>query len=369
MKSLIVCILGYRMVPNIQFIKEKRTDQTEFLFISDPDLEEKAIRLSIKEAFDINERELTPIIVDEYDARTLEEELKKRHFEAYDHIYVNVSEGTIVTANVTVEFFKDYIAEIYFIPDTISYMVQIFPKRKRGKIEIRHKIDMQEYVTSHGLEMRGGRLSGISRNYIQKMLLLYLANNNSRWWTISRLRPYRGKKYRYRMDKFPELDLFLKSIDFPLADRSRQYINREEIGFLTGDWFEEYVYYLIKDEFKLSGDNIKTGITVSKDGMMNEFDVMFFYNGMLYTIECKTSIKDKERNIMTDTIYKVKALQNNLGYYSDSNIFTLSSKEQGEVRPEQIERGKIFDIDVYCREDILNNPDIAGMLKIDKIKN
>lgn len=367
MKSLIVSILGRRMVPNIQFIKEKQTTDTDFLFITDPELEEDDIRLSIKETFGIDRNELPPIIVDEYDSATLEEELKKRKFEQYDRILVNVSEGTIVSANVTVEFFKDYIAEIFYIPDTINYMVQIFPKRKRGKIEIKKKINLTEYVTSHGLEMRGGRLSGISLEYIQRFLILYLERGNPRWWTISKLRPYRQKKHQYRIDKFPELDLFLKEIDFPLADPYWEYINRDEIGFLTGDWFEEYVYHTIKEEFNIPEENIRTGITLSKEGTINEFDVMFFYNGVLYTIECKTSIKDKERNIMTDTIYKVKALQNNLGYYSDSNIFTLSSRDLGEVRKEQIERGEIFNIDVYCREDILNCQDVSKMLKINKL--
>jgi hypothetical protein len=355
------------MVPNIQFIKEMETDGTEFLFISDPDLEDESVRLSIKDTFDIYGNELAPIIVDEYDAVTLENELKKRNFEQYDSILVNVSEGSIVTANVTVEFFKDYIAEIYYIPDTINYMIRIFPKRKRGRVGIKNKINMTEYVTSHGLEMRGGRLSGIPMDYIRQMQQYYLAHDNDRWWVLSKLRLFRGKKSRYRIDMFPELNVFLKDINFPLADPSRECINRDEIGFLTGDWFEEYVYYTVKDEFKLSGDNIKTGITLSREGVINEFDVMFFYDGVLYTIECKTSIKDCERNIITDTIYKVKALQNNLGYYSDSNIFTLSSMKQGEVRREHVERGKIFNIDVYCREDILSCQDIPMMLKIKKV--
>ncbi|MDR2915333.1 MAG: DUF1887 family protein [Tannerella sp.] len=367
MKTLIVSILGRLMVPNIQFIKEKRTKDADFLFISDPELEEEDLRQCIKSTFGIDKNELSPIVVDEYDARALEDELKKRKFEQYDKILVNVSEGTIVTANVTVDFFKDYIADIYYIPDTISYMVRIFPKRRQGKVDIKNKINMTEYVTSHGLEMRGGRLSGISMDYIQKMLVLYLAYDNERWWTLSRLRPYRGKKRCYRIDKFPQLDVFLREIEFPLVDQNREYINREEIGFLTGDWFEEYVYHIIKDEFNLSGDNIKTGITLSKDGVINEFDVVFFYNGVLYTIECKTSIKDKEKNIITNTIYKVKALQNNLGHYSDSNIFTLSSRAQGEIRPEHVERGEVFNIDVYCREDILNCQDIPKMLKIKKV--
>ena len=180
------------------------------------------------------------------------------------------------------------------------------------------------------------------------------------------MRLFRNKKAFYRIDQFSELDIFLKDIKFPLADAEKQYITRDEIGFLTGDWFEEYVYYLVKNEFNLSSENIKTGITLSKEKTRNEFDVMFFYNGVLYTIECKTAINNQEKNIMTDTIYKVKALQNNLGYYSDSNIFTLSSRDSGEVRKEHIDRGQIFDIDVYCREDILNCTDLAKMLKIKK---
>lgn len=367
MKTLIVCILGYRMVPNIQFIKEKQTPEADFLFICDPEMEEKDVRADIKKTFNINRNELPPIVVDEYDAYALEEELKRRYLEDYDRIMVNVSEGTVVVMNTVIEFFKDFAADIFYIPDTIDYVFQIFPKRKQGKTAIKNKINLEEYVTSHGLEMRGGRVSGIPLSYIQKFLILYLERENPRWWTIAKIRPYRQKNYQYKIDKFPELRYFLAEIDFPLNDSSWQYINRDEIGFLTGDWFEEYVYHIIKDEFNISDENIKTGISLNKDGVVNEFDVMFFYNGILYTIECKTSIKDREYNTMNEVIYKVKALQNNLGYSSDCNIFTLSSRENGEVRSFHIERGSVFNIDVYCREDILGCKDISKMLKIRKI--
>lgn len=367
MKHLIVCILGFRMVPNIQFIKEKQTPQTDFLFISNPDMEEEDIRVYIKKAFKIDRNELRPIVVGKFSARELEAELAKRDFEKYDKISVNVSEGTAVMVSVTAEFFKDYAADIYYIPDTIDHMFQIFPKRKQGKIEIKNKITLIEYVTSHGLEMRGGGLSGIPMEYIKKYLRLYLDYESPRWRIVSQLRSYRFPQNKYRISTFPDLDRFLQEIDFPLADATGEYISGEEIGFLTGDWFEEYVYHCIKEAFQLSGNNIRTGVTLTKDGVRNEFDVMFFYDGTLYTIECKTSIKNKENNIMTDTIYKVKALQNNLGYYSDCNIFTLSSREKGDVRREHIERGQVFDIDVYCREDIVDCKDIAALLKIKKV--
>lgn len=364
MKNLIVCVLGYRMVPNIQFIKEKRTSGCDFLFISNPEMEEEEIRKYITKTFQIEKRELPPIIVDKYSAKELEEELRKRNFESYDNISVNVSEGTVVMVNITAEFFKDYAADIYFLSDNIDNMIQIYPKRKRGKKPINHRINLEEYVTSHGLEMKGGKLSGISLDYIKKYLNLYLDYESPRWRMLSRLRQYRFERAVFEISKFAELGLFLKEIDFPLADPAGEIITGEEIRFLTGDWFEEFVYHRIKNEFHLSANDIKTGVTLSKDGIKNEFDVIFFYNGMLYTIECKTSIKNKESNIMNDTIYKVKALQNNLGYYSDSNIFTLSSRTNGDVRREHIERGQVFDIDVYCREDILECTDLFELLKV-----
>lgn len=368
MKNLIVCILGYRMVPNIQFIKEKRALSTQFLFISNPEMEEDGIRDYIKKAFDIDRNELPPVIVDRYSAKELEDELMKRDFDKFNKIFVNASEGSPVMLSVTTEFFKDFAADIFFIPDTIDYMIQVFPKRKRGRVKIKNKIGLKEYVTSHGMEMRGGGLSGVPMSYILKYMKLYLAYEGPHWRLLTNLRNYRYRRLKQKISAFAGLDEFLKEIGFPLSDRNGDYISGEEICFLTGDWFEEFVYHRVKDEFGISEENIKTGVTLTKEGTMNEFDVMFFYNGMIYTIECKTSIKNRESNIMTDTIYKVKALQNNLGYYSDSNIFTLSSREQGDVRREHIERGQIFNIDVYCREDILNCTDLSKMLKIKKIQ-
>ena len=366
MKNLIVCILGYRMVPTIQFIKEMRGAGTQYLFISNPEMEEEGIREYIKDAFGIAHNELPPVIVDKYSVGELEDELMKRNFEQFDNILVNASEGTPVMLNVTTEFFKDFAADIFFIPDTIDYMIQVFPKRKRGKVKIKNKIGLEEYVTSHGLKLGGVELSGFSMSYIKKYLKLYIEHESPHWRLLPILRNYRFRRLKQKISAFSGLDIFLKEIDFPLSDHKGEFISGDEICFLTGDWFEEYIYYNIKDELGLSEDDIKTGVSLTKEGTMNEFDVMFFYNGNLYTIECKTSIKNKESNIMTDTIYKVKALQNNLGYYSDSNIFTLSSRERGDVRREHIERGKVFNIDVYCREDIVDCTDFSRLLKISK---
>ena len=69
-------------------------------------------------------------------------------------------------------------------------------------------------------------------------------------------------------------------------------------------------------------------------------------------------------NIMNDTIYKATALQKNLGLYSKFSIFTLSSKENKELKDAHFKRSELFNIDVFCKEDIVKCQKITDLLKI-----
>jgi hypothetical protein len=213
--------------------------------------------------------------------------------------------------------------------------------------------------------MTEGKLSGMPFEYTEQFLKSFLSNGNKYSSVFEKLRKLRQNGRReYNINIVEGLSDFLKEIKFPLSNNNHDIITRSEIKYLTGEWFEEYIYCRLKDELKISDENIKTGITLSKNNTQNEFDVIFLYNGNLYTIECKTSIINNESNLMLDTIYKVTALQTNLGLYAKSNIFTLSSRENNEVREAHLERGKLFNIDVFCRKDIEASESIAKLLKI-----
>ena len=72
----------------------------------------------------------------------------------------------------------------------------------------------------------------------------------------------------------------------------------------------------------------------------------------------------EEMNILNETIYKVTAIQKNLGLNSKFSVFTLSSKLNNEVKATHLERGKLFNIDVFSREDIVESQSIARLLKL-----
>ena len=214
--------------------------------------------------------------------------------------------------------------------------------------------------------MRESRLSGIDSTYTQRFFNYFIEFNDDEIRIINQLRGKRGKTAG--MNEIPGIKDFFRKIQFPLSDENFTLINKKEIKYLTGDWFEEYVFFRLKQELSID-DNIKTGITLIKNNILNEFDIVFLWNGSLYTIECKTSIKSKsgteeEINILNDTVYKATALQKNLGLYSKFSVFTLSSKEKNEVKETHVERGKLFNIDVFCREDITDCQSIAKLFHL-----
>jgi hypothetical protein len=112
-------------------------------------------------------------------------------------------------------------------------------------------------------------------------------------------------------------------------------------------------------------ENIKTGVHLTKKGVENEFDVVFLNKGKLHTVECKTSIKDKDKNILTETIYKVVALQKELGLFARSYIVTLNDRNEEQVKENHVNRAtKLFDISLITKEDILNCKNITELLKV-----
>ncbi|MDR1898214.1 MAG: DUF1887 family protein [Prevotellaceae bacterium] len=365
MKTLLVTLIGDQTIPNVQFIKDKQDDKTLFLFVSTKKMEEKGVKDWIINVCKIEEDRAFTIIVDQFSLNDIEEKLNELNYDEYDKLIVNVTGGTKIMSHAVTEFFKEFASEIFYLTGIGNTILQVHPKTKQSVKSLINRINLDEYLLSHGFEMKGGKLSGIPFVYTQKFISLFLSNENSYSSVFRTLRDLRsdGKK-KYDVNTVDGLSGFLEEIEFPLSVAKRQIITRPEIKYLTGEWFEEYIYYRFKQELNISDENIKTGIILSKNNTQNEFDVVFLFNGNLYTIECKTSIINEEFNLMLDTIYKATALQKNLGLYSKSNIFTLSSKENKEVQEAHFERGRLFNIDVFCREDIINCTSIAQLLKI-----
>ena len=373
MKNLIVTLLSDQTIPNVQFIKEKQDDETFFLFISTQKMENKGVQKWIMKVCNILEDRVIPMEnVDEFSLDDIEAKLNKLNYSIYRNVYVNVTGGTKLMSMCVTDFFRVKNADIYYVTGKDCW--HIFPVTKRYSAPLKDNITLKDYVESYGFEMKEGSLSEISYKYTKSFLKEFLKFDSKDKSIINNLRTYnpeKKKNYRTRdkgcsIDAVAGMSELLYEINFSITFGQKK-LSHKEVRYLTGDWFEEYIYYRLKQELSISEDNIKTGIILSKNNIPNEFDIIFLWNGSLYIIECKTSIINKaaeDMNILNETIYKATAIQKNLGLYSKFFIFTLSSKESGDVKETHLERGKLFNIDVFGREDIVNCQNIAELLKL-----
>jgi hypothetical protein len=163
------------------------------------------------------------------------------------------------------------------------------------------------------------------------------------------LKPYRP------IDANSEIHGFLNRIGY--STQNQNMLNKKETKYLTGDWFEDYVYNLVKKCYNLKDEEIGVGWQLQKgsNNTPNEFDILFIKDKKLNIIECKTSIFSStvdNKNIITDTIYKVDALRNNLGLFAKTNIFTLSDLNKSDASiKSSIDRAKEFKITICGKAD------------------
>ncbi len=375
MKNLLVTLLSDQTIPNVQFIKEKQNEETFFLFVSTSKMEEKGVGKWIQKVCNISVEKAITKIVDEFSLSDIENKLNELNYNDYGRVFVNVTGGTKIMSIQVTDFFKaKKNANIYYITGKDCW--HLFPKSIRYSAPLKDNIDLTEYVESYGFEMKEGSLSGISFDYTKRFFQEFLKFEDNEKIIIKLLREkwrnYKEKKKKKEEKRFNVCEMsglsdFLCKVHFPTNDDYKT-ISKSEVKYLTGDWFEEYIYFLMREENMVSDENLKTGIHLikrtDKKEIDNEFDIIFLWKTRFYAIECKTSILSDKGNIVNETIYKSTALQKNLGLFSNFSIFTLSSKDKNDVKKLHFDRAENLNIKVFCLEDILNCQSVAELLKL-----
>ena len=98
----------------------------------------------------------------------------------------------------------------------------------------------------------------------------------------------------------------------------------KEVDYLTGGWFEEYVYYTLQR--MVHPQQIALGVRIARPGSLhnNELDVLFIKANTLFVVECKTGVATD--HMFNEIVYKVGALKEViLGMACHSYIFTLKN--------------------------------------------
>ena len=108
-------------------------------------------------------------------------------------------------------------------------------------------------------------------------------------------------------------------------------LSKREVEYLTGGWFEEYVYYLVKKRIKPK--DIALGVRISRNNVKhdNELDVIFTKGNKLFVIECKTGVHTEK--LFNEIVYKLCAISEALlGVSCHSYIFSLKRDESNLLK-------------------------------------
>ena len=374
-KTIVNIIDQSNPLPAYLFTKEYYEDGDELLFISTQ--EEAPCIDHLAKQLEINEILVKRIIIKRYQDNLLYERICrtiKNQLNQDVQYYLNLAGGnrymTLSVQHVFEEFntlfFYTQTRENQIVKTIFDHSIyddddEIFP--------IRHRMTLKEYFGLYGLEtdvdqprqqvketafsrhlftMFSQHLLG--RGDYQAMETLREKYRNWRFLIISQAENP-DKDY---MTAIPNLSKFLEYIGF--VPERKGSLQSHEMEYLTGGWFEEYVYALIKDV--LQPDDIAMGVHISNGKIRhnNELDVCFIKANKLFVIECKTGVTSE--SLFNEIVDNVCALKEVLRGTSNSYIFSLKKDMKGDWKKTANYMGITF-----CDYNVLTRPDkMKGIL-------
>jgi len=359
MKTLLISLVSDQTVPNVQLINEFKNESTDYQFITTKGMEDKGCRKWIETAAKISCKG-KPIVVNEFSYDDIQQRLLSFDFTGYEKLIVNLTGGTKVMTLAAHEFFKEEGADIYYVTGIDKKYIKVFPGKKKIEFKINYSLSVEEYLIAYGFNVKKSEVSQVNKDVTEKIFSMYIDKSiNNYWETINQLRSFRSKgvKSDAMNDNITEL-----INQMGLTPEKSGVLNPEEVKFMTGEWFEQYIYNKVKEDFGLDESKILMGVKLNKEVKDNEsitvkkllqtddvqqaepdneIDVIFMFNGNIYIIECKSSIIDvkeveiekngqitkkmKEDNILGETIYKSDSIKNKFGLFAKSYICTLTN--------------------------------------------
>ena len=370
-KNVLISLVSDQTIPNVELIKELNGEIDKYIFVhstqTKPQLE------WIIKATKIEQHDT--ILVDAFNLNDIEDKLSKYEFED-DNYYLNITGGTKLMIIAFQDFFKNLGAKIFYVTGHDLNYVKVFPAIGQRNFKLESKISLEEYLYSYGFEYKA---SSTHQDFDQSKRLLDFFLDTDTTIPVHLFEQFRlHRSKNFNISENPEVCEFLERIG--LKPNNQNKLNKYENKYLSGEWFEEFVFYKIKEELNLSDKEIGTGYNLTKQNTPNEIDVIFIYKNKLYIIECKTSIfdnrmvsqeKTKKVNLLPEIIYKSDALRNTFGLFANTSIFTLEEIKNIDGTPIKnfeihFNRAGLSRINIVSKRDFQSKSALKDLLKISK---
>ena len=365
MKTCVVLLVSNQTVPNIAFLKWciKRHENIDLLFVSTSKMEEIKQSDKIWKSLGDNCKHFGKkdvILVDQDNPADIQRTISEAiNFSAYTSIIVNITGGTKLMSLASYQLFvKLCNSRIYYIPINNFSLLELYPEQKN--CDNLEPLSLNEYISAFGFEFSYSNKCEKNWEYNKNVLTKIESCKEGRnqffeiqnekhfkrkleekgFLDLSRLNP----EYLAKLSPKISFEVIAKTAELFGFDPS--HISKNQIRYITGGWFEEFVFQKIMNEKKLDPNkNIALNIWLkSKNETPNEYDVMYIdEKNTIHIIECKSFIDQKtQAELLNNTIYKVQALKSNFGLTVVSHLYTMSIIDKDSV----LRRSKDFKIEI-----------------------
>lgn len=295
--------------------------------------------------------------------------LLKNNIETTGDYLVNLTGGTKLMSLVVYNFFKENCKNslFYYMPIGANKIIDINNATVK---DIAYKLEVKEYLKLYGLEGRGNGNAYLGFEEAKFMYEKYkdiqhsdeiikLRGNEEELKQLKitdsevrRLKKYRNNLSEIAISKLEDKDIIAFLSQNNLPTKKYGMISSKDANYLTGGWFEDFVYYL--EEENVAPDDILHSINIYRSGDRqnnNEIDVIYTKNNKLYVIECKTGIPKREFNNIADKATAIKSL---LGKNVESFFYTYldniaENENTVQQRKEKLEKHSIR---YKCKKEI-----------------
>lgn len=357
MKRTFVCIVDQEPIINYLFLKEALGYEDHILLIAAQPFKANAHALGqlYQDNYEVDYvilEQLGDEIIWDTLCRTL-----RHHLVTTEHYFVNLSGGTRLMSIAVQQVFEEFNARFFFIPFDRNVIVhsQIDNNNDNNDdlfFPIKHKLSVQEYLSVNQLTYSSKKLSQ-SPEYTQHFCQLFADGifSQQEYDVLDQLRDLRNNFVPLdNSQQSAKISAFLRFVDF--QPQSPHQLTPTEVQYLTGNWFEEYLYHTIQTI--IAPDDIALGVEIRKRGgeTCNDIDIAFTLNNQLYAIECKTGVG--KRSLFNQMVYKACALNEALlGIRSFSYIFSLNT-DHNDIMHRMAQNMRIN----YCDREVVFNHEL-----------
>lgn len=361
MKRVIVSIMSEQTIPNYLFIKEMYIHGDNLMFIASEKFSERIqwIVQTLRNTNVLKDDSIIEEVVFPREDEERWENMKQRLLAAIPssderHYLVNLTGGTKYMSLLVQHVFEQYSSSFAYIPYPKNDIL-IPSENEPRKLETR--VSIREYLSNYNVEYTEKDL--VKECPYTDYFFDRFVHGRLDFNIINLLRNYRDRK-KCDVDALEKgngqhpavvgLGKFLQDILFPIETEG--VLTRQEVGYLTGGWFEEYMFNHIKSEIHPQDIALNVTIKRTEGHNQNELDVVFTLGNKLFVIECKTGIDNE--SMFNGTVYKATAVKNVvLGLSANTFIVSLAGSGNTKENEKLKKTASNMGITYKSREDVL----------------